>query len=44
VTSVIGDVVELVCWLEFSFEAKEMWGDVGEVHPSLYRGVGSQKD
>jgi hypothetical protein len=22
------------------FGAKWMWGDVGEVHPSLYRGVG----
>jgi hypothetical protein len=35
-----GDVVELGWQLGFGFEAKLTWGDVGEVHPSLYRGVG----
>jgi hypothetical protein len=40
-----GDVVELGWWLGFGFEAKLAWGDMGEVHPSLYRGVeGVQKD
>jgi hypothetical protein len=34
------DVVELEWWLGFCFEAKLTWGDVGEVHPSLYRGIG----
>jgi hypothetical protein len=32
-------VVELGWRLEFSFEGKLAWGCVGEVHPSLYRGV-----
>jgi hypothetical protein len=36
----IGDVVELGWWLGFGFEVKLAWGDVGEVQPSLYRGVG----
>jgi hypothetical protein len=35
-----GDVVELGWQLGFGFEAKLTWGDVGEVHPSLYRGIG----
>jgi hypothetical protein len=40
-----GDVVELGWCLEFGFEEKLMWGDVGEVHPSLYRGIrGVRKD
>jgi hypothetical protein len=34
------DVVELVWHLEFGFEAKLAWGDMGEVRQSLYRGVG----
>jgi hypothetical protein len=34
------DVMELGWWLGFGFEAKLAWGDMGEVHPSLYRGVG----
>jgi hypothetical protein len=39
------DVVEHGWQLGFGFEAKLMWGDVGEVHPSLYRGIGGvQKD
>jgi hypothetical protein len=33
-------VVELGWRLGFGFEAKLIWGYVGEVHPSLYRGVG----
>jgi hypothetical protein len=33
-------VVELGWWLGFSFEGKLVWGCVGVVHPSLYRGVG----
>jgi hypothetical protein len=33
-------VVELGWHLEFGFEGKLAWGCVGEVHPSLYRGVG----
>jgi hypothetical protein len=33
-------VVELGWWLEFNFEGKLAWGCMGEVHPSLYRGVG----
>jgi hypothetical protein len=38
-------VVEFGWWLEFSFEGKLAWGCMGEVHPSLYRGVGGvQKD
>jgi hypothetical protein len=38
-------VVELGWWLEFGFEGKLEWGCMGEVHPSLYRGVvGVQKD
>jgi hypothetical protein len=40
-----GDMVELGWRLGFSFEAKLAWGDMWEVHPSLYRGVGGvQKD
>jgi hypothetical protein len=35
-----GDVVELGWHLGFGFGAKLAWGDVAEVHPSLYRGVG----
>jgi hypothetical protein len=39
------DVVELGWQLGFDFEVKLAWGDMGEVHPSLYRGVGGvQKD
>jgi hypothetical protein len=34
------DVVELGWRLGFSFEEKLAWGDVEEVHPSLYRGMG----
>jgi hypothetical protein len=38
-------VVELGWRLGFGFEVKLVWGDVREVHPSLYRGVGGvQKD
>jgi hypothetical protein len=33
-------MVELEWWLGFNFEAKLAWRCVGEVHPSLYRGVG----
>jgi hypothetical protein len=33
-------VVELGWRLEFGFERGLAWGCVGEVHPSLYRGVG----
>jgi hypothetical protein len=33
-------VVELGWWLEFGFEVKLSWGGVGEVHQSLYRGMG----
>jgi hypothetical protein len=32
-------VVELRWWLELSFERGLAWGCMGEVHPSLYRGV-----
>jgi hypothetical protein len=35
-----GDVVELGWQLGFGFEAKLMWGDMEEVHPSLYRSIG----
>jgi hypothetical protein len=35
-----GDVVELGWWLGFGFEMKLAWRGVGEVHPSLNRGVG----
>jgi hypothetical protein len=35
-----GNVVQLGWRLEFGFEAKLVWRGVGEVHPSLYRGVG----
>jgi hypothetical protein len=31
------DVVELGWRLGFGFEVKLVWGDMGEVHPSLYR-------
>jgi hypothetical protein len=31
---------ELGWRLEFGFEGKLVWGCMGEVHPSLYRGVG----
>jgi hypothetical protein len=34
------DVMELGWQLGFDFEAKLAWRGVGEVHPSLYRGVG----
>jgi hypothetical protein len=34
------DLVELGWQLGFGFEAKLEWRDVGEVHPSLYGGVG----
>jgi hypothetical protein len=27
-------------WLGFGFEVKLAWRDVGEMHPSLYKGVG----
>jgi hypothetical protein len=33
-------VVELGWRLELSFEERLAWGCVGEVPPSLYRGVG----
>jgi hypothetical protein len=33
-------VVELGRWLGFSFEVKLAWGCMGEVHLSLYKGVG----
>jgi hypothetical protein len=36
----IGDVVEVGWQLGFGFEAKLIWENVGEVHPSLYRGLG----
>jgi hypothetical protein len=36
----IDDVVELGWRLGFCFEAKLAWGCMGEVHLSLYRGVG----
>jgi hypothetical protein len=40
-----GDVVKLGWWLGFGLDAKLTWGDVGEVHPNLYRGIGGvQKD
>jgi hypothetical protein len=35
-----GNVVELGWRLGFDFEAKLTWGDIGEVHSRLYRGVG----
>jgi hypothetical protein len=35
-----GDVVELGWQPGFGFEAKLTRGDVGEVHPCLYRGIG----
>jgi hypothetical protein len=35
-----GDVVELRWRLGFGFEDKLAWGCMGEVHLSLYRGVG----
>jgi hypothetical protein len=44
VTRGTGDVVELRLWLGFGFEAKLTWKDVGEVHPSLYRGVGGVRN
>jgi hypothetical protein len=34
------DMVEHRWWIGFGFEVKLAWGDVGEVFPSLYRGVG----
>jgi hypothetical protein len=34
------DVVELGWQLGFGFEVKLISGDMGEVHPSLYRGIG----
>jgi hypothetical protein len=34
------DVVGLGWRLGFGFERKLAWGCMGEVHPSLYRGVG----
>jgi hypothetical protein len=38
-------VVELGLWLGFGFEVKLAWRSMGEVHPSLYRGViGVRKD
>jgi hypothetical protein len=40
VTRGTGDVVELEWRLGFSFEGKLAWGCMGNVHPSLYRGVG----
>jgi hypothetical protein len=33
-------MVEHRWWIGFGFEVKLAWGDVGEVFPSLYRGVG----
>jgi hypothetical protein len=33
-------VVEFDWRLGFGFEAKLVWGDMGEVHPSLCRSVG----
>jgi hypothetical protein len=33
-------VVEFGWRLKFGFEGKLAWGCMGEVHPSLYRGVG----
>jgi hypothetical protein len=35
-----GDMVELGWRIGFDLEVKLAWGDVGEVYPSLYRGVG----
>jgi hypothetical protein len=35
-----GNVMELGWQLGFGFEVKFAWRSVGEVHPSLYRGVG----
>jgi hypothetical protein len=44
-TTGTGDVVELGWQLGFDFESKLAWGCMGEVHLSLYRGVGGvQKD
>jgi hypothetical protein len=44
-TTGTGDVVELGWQLGFDFESKLAWGCMGEVHRSLYRGVGGvQKD
>jgi hypothetical protein len=40
VTTGTGDVVALVWWLDFGFEGKLPRGCLGEVHLSLYRGVG----
>jgi hypothetical protein len=37
-------VVELGWLLGFGFEAKLAWGDVGNVHPSLYKGVGDVRN
>jgi hypothetical protein len=37
-------VVELGWRLGFSFKVKLAWGMCGEVHPSLYRGVGGVRD
>jgi hypothetical protein len=34
------NMVELGWKLGFGFEATLTWGDTGEVHPSLYRGIG----
>jgi hypothetical protein len=43
--SAAATVVELRWRLGFGFEVKLAWGCVGEVHPSLYRGVrGVRKD
>jgi hypothetical protein len=40
VTTGAATVVELGWWLELGFERGLAYGCVGEVHPSLYRGVG----
>jgi hypothetical protein len=40
---VTGDMVELGWRLGFDFEVKLVWGDMGEVHLSLYRGVGGAR-
>jgi hypothetical protein len=39
-TTSTDDVVELGWRLGFSFKVKLAWGGMGEVHLSLYRGVG----
>jgi hypothetical protein len=37
-------VVELGWWLELNFKGGLTWGCVGEMHSSLYRGVGGVQE